>query len=237
LRALTDDEARAFRFVHVSTDEVFGALGHHETPFDESTRYAPRSPYSASKVPAGHLVRAWSETYRRPTIITNCFNAYGPFQFPEKLIPLMIIKAISGEPLPIYGRGENIRDWLHVEDHAAALVATLERGAVGDTYVVGGSAEPTNLDVARTICDLFDDQCGMLEAGPRRELIEFVTDRPGHDLRNAIDSSKIQSNLGWRPTIEFSNGLARTVSWYVTNDWWWKPIQALTYDGHRLGRP
>ncbi|MDG2026335.1 MAG: dTDP-glucose 4,6-dehydratase [Acidimicrobiales bacterium] len=224
-----------FRFLHVSTDEVFGALAHDDAPFTESTPYSPRSPYSASKASADHLVRAWGETYDMPVLITNCSNNYGPFHFPEKLIPLVTLKAIAGQPLPIYGTGENVRDWLFVEDHAAALVTVLTKGTVGETYLVGGNAERTNLDVVHSICDLVDKQLGVSPQGPRRRLIEFVPDRPGHDLRYAIDSSKLQHELGWRPTVTFDEGLARTIDWYIDHDAWWRPIQDGTYAGGRLG--
>ncbi|MEM9201458.1 MAG: dTDP-glucose 4,6-dehydratase [Actinomycetota bacterium] len=224
-----------FRFLHVSTDEVFGALAHDDDPFTESTPYSPRSPYSASKASADHLARAWGETYGVPVLITNCSNNYGPFHFPEKLIPLVTLKAIAEQPLPVYGTGENVRDWLFVEDHATALTTVLLTGKVGETYLVGGNAERTNLDVVHAICDLVDDRIGVSEAGPRRRLIEFVTDRPGHDLRYAIDSSKLQTELGWHPTVTFEEGLARTIDWYLANESWWGPIQDGTYAGGRLG--
>lgn len=227
-----------FRFVHVSTDEVFGSLGLDDAGFDESSRYDPRSPYSASKAAADHLARAWHETYGLNTIITNCSNNYGPFHFPEKLIPLMILKAVSGEPLPVYGRGENVRDWLHVEDHARAIVTALIAGRPGETYTVGGNAERSNLQVVETICDLVDASVGPLPSGDaRRSLIEFVSDRPGHDLRYAIDASKARRELGWTPSVEFEDGLARTVEWYLDNEWWWGPLTRGRYDGARLGRP
>ncbi len=223
-----------FRFVHVSTDEVFGSLALDDDPFDETTAYDPRSPYSASKAASDHFVRAWHETYGLPTVITNCSNNYGPFHFPEKLIPLMILKAVAGQPLPVYGRGDNIRDWLFVEDHARAIVTALRRGEPGETYAVGGDAERTNLDVVQTICDRVDAELGD-DIGRRRDLIEFVADRPGHDLRYAIDSSKIRRELGWEPSIDFSDGLARTVRWYLDNEWWWRPLLSDRYDGTRLG--
>ena len=224
-----------FRFLHVSTDEVFGALAHDDDPFTEATPYSPRSPYSASKASADHLARAWGETYGVPVLITNCSNNYGPYHFPEKLIPLVTLKAIAEQPLPVYGTGENVRDWLFVEDHATALTTVLTTGEVGETYLVGGNAERTNLEVVHAICDLVDDRLGVPEAGPRRRLIEFVTDRPGHDLRYAIDSSKLQDELGWRPTVTFEEGLARTIDWYLANEAWWGPIQDGTYAGGRLG--
>lgn len=221
------------RFVHVSTDEVFGSLPLGEGAFDASTPYAPRSPYSASKASSDHLVRAWAETYGVPAIITNCSNNYGPFQFPEKLIPLVTLKAAAGEPLPVYGTGENVRDWLFVEDHARAIVAALDDGEVGRTYLVGGDAERSNLDVVHTICDIVDERLG--DGGRRRDLIEFVTDRPGHDLRYAIDTTAIRADLGWAPSITFDDGLAATVAWYLDNEPWWRPILDGTYDGARLG--
>ncbi|MEL0000004.1 MAG: dTDP-glucose 4,6-dehydratase, partial [Acidimicrobiaceae bacterium] len=224
-----------FRFLHVSTDEVFGALTHDDDPFTESTPYAPRSPYSASKASADHLARAWHETYGVPVLITNCSNNYGPFHFPEKLIPLITLKAIAEQPLPVYGAGENVRDWLFVDDHATALATVLTTGTVGETYLVGGNAERTNLEVVHAICDLVDDRLGVSAAGPRRRLIEFVTDRPGHDLRYAIDSSRLQTELGWAPTVTFEEGLARTVDWYLANESWWGPIDNGTSTAGRLG--
>ena len=224
-----------FRFLHVSTDEVFGALAHGDEPFTESTPYLPRSPYSASKASADHLARAWAKTYGLPVLITNCSNNYGPFHFPEKLIPLVTLKAIAEQPLPVYGTGENVRDWLFVEDHATALTTVLAKGVAGETYLVGGNAERTNLEVVQAICDLVDERLGVPEAGVRRRLIEFVADRPGHDLRYAIDSSKLQAELDWRPTVTFEEGLARTVDWYLANESWWRPIAEGTYAGGRLG--
>ena len=235
LMATRADGGVDFRFLHVSTDEVFGALAHDDDPFTETTPYSPRSPYSASKASADHLARAWGETYGLPVLITNCSNNYGPFHFPEKLIPLVTLKAIAEQPLPVYGTGENVRDWLFVEDHATALTTVLFNGEVEQTYLVGGNAERSNLDVVHAICDLVDDRLGVSDAGPRRRLIEFVTDRPGHDLRYAIDSSKLQDELGWRPTVTFEEGLARTVDWYLANEAWWGPIQDGTYAGGRLG--
>jgi len=235
LMATRSDGGVDFRFLHVSTDEVFGDLEHDADPFDESTPYNPRSPYSASKAAADHLVRAWGETYGVPVLITNCSNNYGPFHFPEKLIPLVTLKAIAGEPLPVYGTGENVRDWLFVADHAAALTRVLTAGTVGETYLVGGNAERTNLQVVETICDLVDERLGVRAEGPRRDLITFVTDRPGHDLRYAVDSSKLQRELGWSPTVTFEEGLAHTVDWYLANEAWWRPIPDGTYGGGRLG--
>jgi len=229
------DGGADFRFLHVSTDEVFGSLAHDEAPFTEHTPYSPRSPYSASKASADHLVRAWGETFGVPVLLTNCSNNYGPFHFPEKLIPLVILKAAADLPLPVYGTGENVRDWLFVEDHATALVTVLTTGTIGDTYLVGGDAERTNLAVVETICDLVDERLGVGPAGPRRRLIEFVTDRPGHDHRYAVDATKVRDELGWRPTVSFEDGLARTVDWYLANEAWWGPIKDGTYAGDRLG--
>ena len=224
-----------FRFHHVSTDEVFGALKLGDEPFSDATPYDPRSPYSASKAAADHFVRAWGHTYGLPVLVTNCTNNYGPFHFPEKLIPLMIIKALKGEPLPVYGRGENVRDWLHVEDHAEALLAVVEKGRAGETYFIGGGAERTNLDVVTLIADLVDAQAGPLPSGRRRrDLIAFVADRPGHDFRYAMDISKIGRELGWQPSRSFEDGLAQTVAWYLANGSWWEPLMR-RYTGERLG--
>jgi len=233
--SLDAEKAKRFRFLHVSTDEVFGSLGRDESPFNESTPYSPRSPYSASKAGSDHLVRAWHETYGLPVLITNCSNNYGPYHFPEKLIPLTIVRGLLNEELAVYGTGENIRDWLFVEDHAHALLNVLERGAVGETYAVGANAQRRNLDVVQQICDLLDHETGQGAAGPRRRLIRFVTDRPGHDLRYAMNSSKIQAELGWRPTRTFEQGLAETVRWYLNNEPWWRPILVNRYAGDRLG--
>jgi dTDP-glucose 4,6-dehydratase len=214
------------RFHHVSTDEVFGSLGPDDPPFTETTPYDPRSPYSASKASADHLVRAWGETYELPVVVTNCSNNYGPFHFPEKLIPLVTIRSLLGEALPVYGRGDNVRDWLHVDDHATALATVVERGAVGETYNVGGRSERTNLEVVEAICDLVDELADPLPTGrPRRSLIEFVADRPGHDRRYAIDQSKIERELGWTPARTFAEGLRDTVEWYLANEDWWGPLR------------
>lgn len=230
-----DAAARArFRFHHVSTDEVYGELG-PTGRFTETTAYAPSSPYAASKAAADHLVRAWQRTYGLPAIVSNCSNNYGPFQFPEKLIPLMILNARAGRPLPVYGTGDNVRDWLHVDDHARALWLILTRGAVGATYNVGGDSERRNIDVVRTICDLVDDARPPGDGTPRRQLIRFVTDRPGHDARYAIDATKIRRELGWCAQESFESGLRKTVAWYLEHGAWWQRIQAEGYDSERLG--
>ena len=231
-----DGDARArFRFHHVSTDEVFGRLPLESGVFTEETAYAPSSPYSASKAAADHFVRAWHHTYGLPVVLSNCSNNYGPFHFPEKLIPLTIINAIEAEPLPVYGSGENVRDWLHVEDHARALELILTSGRVGESYNVGGRAERSNLAVVETICDILDLRRPLPGGGRRRDLIEFVPDRPGHDLRYAIDPSKIETELGWRAEQSFESGMAATVDWYLDNEWWWRPIREGRYRGERLG--
>lgn len=232
IRGLKAESARSFRFMHISTDEVFGSLG-SEGFFREDTPYAPSSPYSASKAGSDHLVRAWGHTYGLPVIITNCSNNYGPYHFPEKLIPLMIINAIEGKPLPVYGSGENIRDWLYVEDHAAALMRVAAAGVPGETYNVGGRNEWRNIDVVHAVCDLMNEF--QPRQGGYRDLITYVTDRPGHDLRYAIDSSKIERELGWRPQEKFETGLRKTVRWYLDNPDWWQAIRSGKYRGERLG--
>jgi dTDP-glucose 4,6-dehydratase len=234
-RAFWEREGRpdAFRFHHVSTDEVFGSLG-AEGRFTEDTPYAPNSPYSASKAASDHLVRAWAETYGLPTLLTNCSNNYGPFHFPEKLIPVVILSALAGRPIPVYGRGENVRDWLYVEDHADALLTVLERGQAGRSYNVGGENEARNIDVVRTICRLLDER--RPEGAPHERLIAFVEDRPGHDLRYAIDPTRIRAELGWRPSVTLEEGLGRTVDWYLANEDWWRPLQAREGVGRRLGQ-
>ena len=230
---LPDDRRGRFRFIHVSTDEVYGSLG--DTGFFvETTRYDPRSPYSATKAASDHLASAWRHTFGLPVIITNCSNNYGPYQFPEKLIPLTILNALEGKPLPVYGDGSNVRDWLFVEDHVAALKLALEKGAVGETYNVGGNNEQRNLDVVQAICDLVDELAPNAAVGSRRQLITFVADRPGHDKRYAIDSRKIQNELGWRARDDFATGLRKTVRWYLENEAWWRPIRQ-KYAGERLG--
>jgi dTDP-glucose 4,6-dehydratase len=212
-------ERERFRFLHCSTDEVYGSLGPADAAFTEQTPYAPNSPYAASKAAADHLVRSWRHTYGLPTLATNCSNNYGPYQFPEKLIPLTIAHALAGKPLPVYGDGRNVRDWLYVLDHCAALRAVLERGRIGETYNIGGASEKQNLEVVRTICLLLDD-ARPRKAGRHEELIAFVKDRPGHDRRYAIDASKIARELGWRPQVNFESGLAKTVRWYLENQAW-----------------
>ncbi len=222
-RGLPDAEKAGFRFHHVSTDEVFGSLG-DEGAFNESTPYDPRSPYSASKAGSDHLVRAWGHTYGLPVLITNCSNNYGPFHFPEKLIPLTIIRALSGQTLPVYGDGANVRDWLFVEDHARALQAVFEQAAPGGTYAIGGGAERTNVEVVRVICANLDRVRPRGDGRSYAEQIAYVADRPGHDRRYAIDASKIQAELGWRPAVTFETGIEMTVSWYLENGDWWQAI-------------
>jgi dTDP-glucose 4,6-dehydratase len=222
--------SREFRFHHVSTDEVFGALG-AEGHFTETTAYAPNSPYSASKAASDHLVRAWGETYGLPVVLSNCSNNYGPYHFPEKLIPVVILNALGGREIPVYGRGENVRDWLYVEDHARALLAVVERGRLGESYNIGGNAEATNLEIVRRICALMDEMSP--EGAPHDRLIRFVADRPGHDFRYAIDASKIRAELGWAPSVTLDEGLRRTVRWYLDNRDWW---QAIASRGHKLER-
>ena len=222
----------SFRFHHISTDEVFGSLG-PQGQFTEDTPYAPNSPYSASKAASDHLVRAWAETYGLPIVMTNCSNNYGPFHFPEKLIPVVILNALAGRPIPVYGRGENIRDWLYVEDHADALLTVLERGTLGRSYNIGGENEARNIDLVHKICTLLDE---MHPTGaPHARLISHVTDRPGHDARYAIDPSRIRDELGWRPSVTLDEGLRKTVRWYLDNAAWWQPLQARHGVGQRLG--
>ena len=232
---LPNEAKRSFRFHQVSTDEVFGSLTADAAPFSETTPYHPNSPYSASKASADHLVRAWHHTYGLPATISNCSNNYGPYHFPEKLIPLMILNCLHGEPLPVYGKGDNVRDWLHVEDHARALVLIAERGAAGETYNVGASAERSNLAIVTQICALVDQMAPSASTPRRASLIRFVADRPGHDWRYAIDSTKIRTELGWQPLQTFESGLARTVRWYVDNRPWWEAIRSGVYRGERLG--
>jgi len=224
----------SFRFQHISTDEVYGSLG-EEGFFTESTPYSPHSPYSASKAASDHLVRAWHDTYGLPTLITNCSNNYGPYHFPEKLIPLVILNCLEGKPLPVYGKGANVRDWLYVDDHVAALRLVNEKGVPGETYNVGGHNERTNLEVVQAVCRTLD---GLRpgSAGPYERLITYVADRPGHDLRYAIDPSKLMDGLGWKPVENFDTGIRKTVQWYLDNEWWWRPIREKKYSGERLGR-
>jgi dTDP-glucose 4,6-dehydratase len=231
---LSPARREAFRFHHVSTDEVFGTLGPHDPPFDETTRYDPRSPYAASKAAADHLVRAWFHTYQLPIIISNTCNNYGPWQFPEKLIPLIVMTALQGKPLPVYGDGSNRRDWIFVEDHAAALVRVLEQGEPGASYAIGARQPRSNLDVVRAICAELDRRRPD-SAGPRERLVQFVTDRPGHDFRYEIDPSHAEAALAWTAPHDFETGLARTVEWYLANQGWWQTIRARRYAGQRLG--
>lgn len=231
---LTGAARERFRFLHVSTDEVFGSLG-PEGLFCEEGPYRPNSPYSASKAGSDHLVRAWYHTYGLPVLTTNCSNNYGPCQFPEKLVPLTILNALEGKPLPVYGKGENIRDWLYVEDHADALLAVLLHGRVGDTYCIGGHNEKRNIDVVRLLCRILDELAPNPIVGSREALIRFVADRPGHDQRYAIDASKIERELGWTPQNTFDTGLRRTVQWYLENRNWWERVRSGAYRGERLG--
>jgi dTDP-glucose 4,6-dehydratase len=223
---------QAFRFLHVSTDEVYGSLG-ADGLFHETTPYDPSSPYSASKAAADHLASAWTRTYGLPVVISNCSNNYGPYHFPEKLIPLVILNALHGKPLPVYGAGENIRDWLHVEDHARALMLILTRGEVGVKYNVGGRNERRNIDVVRRICAILDELAP--KPRPHADLIAFVTDRPGHDARYAIDATRLETELGWRARETFDSGIEKTVRWYLANEWWWRPLREKVYAGERLG--
>lgn len=231
-------EKASFRFQHISTDEVYGSLG-AEGLFTESTPYDPRSPYSASKAASDHLVMAWHHTYGLPVLITNCSNNYGPFHFPEKLIPLIILNALDGKPLPVYGKGDNVRDWLYVEDHAKALCRVLEKGVPGETYNIGGNNERTNLQVVQVICETLDAlqprRMKELHLRSFKDLITFVPDRPGHDKRYAIDAAKLRTELGWGPEENFDSGIVKTVQWYLDNDWWWRPIREKKYAGQRLG--
>jgi dTDP-glucose 4,6-dehydratase len=228
---LTDDAKMAFRFLHVSTDEVYGSLG-DEGLFEETTPYDPSSPYSASKAASDHLAKAWERTFGMPIVVSNCSNNYGPYHFPEKLIPLTILNALEGRPLPVYGKGQNVRDWLFVDDHARALDIIIEKGRIGETYNVGGRNERRNIDVVRRICGVLDQF--VPSETPRDDLIEFVTDRPGHDARYAIDATKLETELGWKAQETFDTGIEKTVRWYLDNEWWWRPLRD-RYDGARLG--
>lgn len=233
-RQLDDEAQAAFRFLHVSTDEVYGSLG-PEGLFSETTPYDPHSPYSASKASSDHLARAWRDTYGLPVMVTNCSNNYGPYQFPEKLIPVVILRCLRDEPIPVYGAGANIRDWLFVGDHCRALLTVLERGVPGETYNIGGNNERTNLDLVKVLCGLLDQMHPCGRGRPHAEKITFVTDRPGHDLRYAIDASKIRRDLGWEPTEDAASGFAKTVRWYLENETWWQAILSGDYRLQRLG--
>ena len=234
-RTLQEEKKARFRFHHISTDEVFGDLPFDEGIFTEETPYDPSSPYSASKAASDHLVRAWQHTYGLPTLISNCSNNYGPYHFPEKLIPLVIVNALHERPLPVYGGGENVRDWLYVEDHARALGLIVGKGRPGETYLIGGRAERTNLEVVRTICRLLDQRMPRSGGARYEELIEFVADRPGHDRRYAIDPSKTERELGWQAEESFESGMAKTVDWYLQREDWWRPLRESRYTGERLG--
>ena len=232
---LEGEKKAAFRFHHISTDEVFGDLPLDDSLFTEDTPYAPSSPYSASKAASDHLAMAWHHTYHLPVVLSNCSNNYGPYHFPEKLIPLIILNGLEGKRLPVYGKGENVRDWLYVRDHARALVMVATKGELGRSYNIGGRNERSNLEVVQTICDTLD-RLSPLEGGtPRRSLIDFVTDRPGHDLRYAIDATRIETELGWRAEETFETGLEKTIRWYLDNRDWWQPIRESRYSGQRLG--
>ena len=233
-RGLAGGKRDGFRFLHVSTDEVYGSLG-DTGKFTETTPFAPNSPYSASKAASDHLVRAFHHTYGLPVLTTNCSNNYGPYHFPEKLIPLIIARALAGEPLPVYGDGKNVRDWLYVTDHCAAIRAVLEKGRTGETYNVGGDAERQNIEVVRTICSLLDERRPREDGRPRESQITYVTDRPGHDRRYAIDASKLQDELGWKPQYTFEKGIARTVDWYLENQAWVKRVLDGSYRLERIG--
>lgn len=234
---LADADKSAFRFHHISTDEVFGDLHGTDDLFTETTPYAPSSPYSASKASSDHLVRAWLRTYGFPTVITNCSNNYGPYHFPEKLIPLVILNAVAGKPLPVYGDGAQIRDWLFVEDHARALYKVVTEGEIGETYNIGGHNERKNIEVVQTICALLEELAPNKPVGVAhyRDLITYVKDRPGHDMRYAIDAGKIERELGWRPEETFETGMRKTVSWYLNNEKWWRSVQDGSYTGEHLG--
>ncbi|MEG2039806.1 MAG: dTDP-glucose 4,6-dehydratase [Hafnia sp.] len=236
-KGLDEQRKSAFRFHHISTDEVYGDLHGTDDFFTETTPYAPSSPYSASKASSDHLVRAWLRTYGFPTIVTNCSNNYGPYHFPEKLIPLIILNALAGKPLPVYGNGAQIRDWLYVEDHARALYLVVTEGVIGETYNIGGHNERKNIDVVKTVCTLLEELVPSKPDGVEHysDLITYVTDRPGHDMRYAIDAAKIERELGWRPQETFESGIRKTVEWYLANESWWKRVQDGSYAGERLG--
>ncbi|MBN1192418.1 MAG: GDP-mannose 4,6-dehydratase, partial [Coriobacteriia bacterium] len=234
-RSLDAPQTDAFRFIHVSTDEVYGSLGPDDPPFVEDTRYDPHSPYAASKAASDHLARAWHDTYGLPVIVTNCSNNYGPYQFPEKLIPVVIINALAGKAIPVYGAGENVRDWLYVGDHARALLRVLEAGVPGRTYNIGGSNEMRNIDLVRLICGVLDEISPAADGRLYGELVEFVADRPGHDSRYAIDASRITTELGWEPTADPQGALRDTIAWYLENRSWWERILRGEYRLERIG--
>ncbi len=233
-RSLNANESQEFRFLHVSTDEVYGSLG-ATGAFSESTRYDPHSPYSASKAASDHLARAWGDTYRLPVMVTNCSNNYGPFQFPEKLIPVVILKCLRGESIPVYGKGENVRDWLYVEDHCTALLQVMQMGRIGETYNIGGNNEMKNIELVELLCDILDRLRPRSDKSSYRSLITFVTDRPGHDLRYAIDAAKIRRELGWAPKQDRETGFQKTVEWYLANQEWWQGILSGDYRLERQG--
>src|SRR5690554_3807965 len=237
LKQSNPDKAEQFRFHHISTDEVYGDLHGTDDLFTETTPYAPSSPYSASKASSDHLVRAWQRTFGLPTLVTNCSNDYGPYHFPEKLIPLMILNALKGKPLPVYGDGKQVRDWLYVEDHARALIQVATKGVVGETYNIGGHNEKQNIEVVATLCALLEELAPKKPSGVARyhDLITYVQDRPGHDVRYAIDASKIADELGWKPKETFESGLRKTVQWYLNNETWWQRVLDGSYQGQRLG--
>lgn len=233
-KGLDDEQRKNFRFHHISTDEVYGSLGPVGF-FEETTAYDPRSPYSSSKAASDHLVKAWFHTYGLPVIVTNCSNNYGPYHFPEKLIPLIILNALEEKALPIYGKGDNIRDWLYVDDHAKALLLAVKSGQPGETYNIGGSNERTNIQVVEKICEILDEKVPRANGASYKTLIKFVSDRAGHDKRYAIDAGKIKKELGWEPEENFESGIRKTVQWYLDNEAWWRPIRDIKYKGERLG--
>lgn len=240
LKTTNPNKATGFRFHHISTDEVYGDLHSADDLFTETTSYAPSSPYSASKASSDHLIRAWQRTFGLPTLVTNCSNNYGPYHFPEKLIPLMILNALEGKPLPVYGDGKQVRDWLYVEDHARALILVAEHGVIGETYNIGGHNEKQNIEVVNTLCEILDElrpaaKNTAFNSLSYKELVTYVTDRPGHDVRYAIDASKIERELGWAPQETFETGLRKTVEWYLANEQWWLRVQDGSYQGERLG--
>ncbi|NBR43272.1 MAG: dTDP-glucose 4,6-dehydratase [Verrucomicrobia bacterium] len=235
-RTLTGTAKERFRFLHVSTDEVFGSLGPSAPAFNETTAYDPHSPYSASKAASDHLARAWMDTYGLPVVVTNCSNNYGPYQFPEKLIPVVILKCLRGEPIPVYGKGENIRDWLYVDDHARALLAAVEKGTPGRTYCIGGDNEQRNIDLVRQLCGLLDELRPRPDGKPHATAITYVTDRPGHDMRYAINAARVKQELGWSPQENFESGFRKTVRWYLDNPQWIQKILDGSYRLERIGR-